>query len=206
MKSCKPYFKTINVSFSFTEQQQQKLKKKKRKKKPQKDCNFNPLPTKVFLATFLPGGGHYEPLWKFVMKHPTFMKVVPNLTLNDPVFSTVHIRRLFFFSNLECKILNFSQGSRAYRHLCQFSAKMANSHSNWTQFTPKKEFFWIPQPMALFSTKSYIKFPCFCSPVGTSLLSYSKPPPPPPTKIILMSIIVYLCCWANSHLLFGPRW
>ena len=38
---------------------------------------LNPCPTKVFFITYLTKGGHFDPLWKFVIKHPTFIKVVP---------------------------------------------------------------------------------------------------------------------------------
>ena len=39
---------------------------------------FNPRPTKVFFTTYVTKGVHYDPLWKFVIKHHTFIKVVPN--------------------------------------------------------------------------------------------------------------------------------
>ena len=37
----------------------------------------NPHPTKVFFTTYLTKGVTITPLWKFDIKHPTFIKVVP---------------------------------------------------------------------------------------------------------------------------------
>ena len=134
MKSRTPYFKTVKCEFSFTEQQQQKSKKTNKQTKL-KRIEFllfqrvNPRPTKVYFTTYLTKGGYYDPLWKFVIKHPTFMKVVANLSSNDPVFTTVLIQRLFF-SKLECKIPFFAGSSCISTFFVNFQLKMANSHSS----------------------------------------------------------------------------
>ena len=58
-----------------------------------------------------------------------------NLTPNDPVFThSPH-------SKFQTKISNFSRASSAFQKFINFQLKMANFHSNLTQFTPNDPYF-----------------------------------------------------------------